>query len=102
VEHAAREETARECVIEDIIEERAEGDAEKLAVTVGEWWKLLEWKVRATFRTGLLGNLRLRDGKAHDSERAREWHAVIAHRNTSGPAHQSRTPITDTNHGPHD
>jgi hypothetical protein len=49
----------------------------------GEWWKLLEWKVRATFRTGLLGELRLRDGEAHDgeahgSERAREWHAVIA------------------------
>ena len=76
VQHAAREEAARECV------------TEKLAVTIGEWWKLLEWKVRATFRTGLLGNLRLRDGEVHDgeaaaSERAREWHAVIAHRNTS-------------------
>jgi hypothetical protein len=30
VEHAAREEAARECV------------TEKLAVTIGEWWKLLE------------------------------------------------------------
>ena len=71
VEHATREEAARECV------------TEKLAVTIGEWWKLLEWKVRATFRTGLFGELRLRDGDAHDSKRAREWHAVIAHRNTS-------------------
>ena len=71
MEHAAREEAARECV------------TEKLAVTIGEWWKLLEWKVRATFRTGLFGNLRLCDGEVHDSERGREWHAVIAHRNTS-------------------
>ena len=68
VEHAAREEAARECVTEDFIEERAEGDAEKLAITVGEWWKLLEWKVRATSRTGLLGELRLCNGEAHDSE----------------------------------
>ena len=83
MEHAAREEAARECVAEDLIEERAEGDAEKLAVTIGEWWKLLEWKVRATSRTGLLGELRLCNGEAHNSERAREWHAVIAHRNTS-------------------
>ena len=30
VEHATREEAARECV------------TEKLAVTIGEWWKLLE------------------------------------------------------------
>ena len=28
VEHAVREEAARECVTEDLIEERAEGDAE--------------------------------------------------------------------------
>ena len=69
--HAAREEATRECV------------TEKLAVTIGEWWKLLEWKVRATSRTGLLSELRLCDGEAHNSERAREWHAVIAHRNTS-------------------
>ena len=68
MEHAAREEAARECVTEDFIEERAERDAEKLAVAIGEWWKLLEWKVRATSRTGLLGNLRLCDGEADNSE----------------------------------
>ena len=68
MEHAAREEAARECVTEDFIEERAEGDAEKLAVTNGEWWKLLEWKVRATSRTGLLDKLWLCDGEADNSE----------------------------------
>ena len=56
VEHAAREEAARACF------------TEKQAVTVGEWWKLLEWKVRANSRTRLLCNLRHCDGEAHDSE----------------------------------